>query len=197
MSIHITKHSGKMEGFSSISTNSMTNPYCTKMSKCLTSICNKCYSNRLLKIRKGLYDKLELNSKILSKGVIEMSEIPIINKLYFRFNSFGDLINKIHLINLMRIVKKNPNTTFTLWTKRIHLVKGMIKPNNFILIYSNPIMDNKDIKIPNKIFDKIFNVYSKKYAQENNIQINCKQSCLDCLICYTHNSINIINEELK
>lgn len=196
--VHITKHTGKMNGFESISTNNLSNPYCKLMSSIKTTICYKCYANKLCNLRPSLADKLEQNSKELSEKVLDVKDLPIVNRLYFRFNSFGELINRTHLTNLVNICKVNPRTMFTLWTKRISIVKDLEKPKNLLLIYSNPIVDN----VPNinnlpNVFDKVFSVYTKEFVNEYELEINCQKRCLNCLKCYTKNKIKYISELIK
>jgi hypothetical protein len=101
--IHITQHSGKMLGINSISTNNNSNKFCKKMSKNPKTICSKCYANRLVKLRPSLENRLELNSLELSLNILHFKQIPTINALYFRFNSFGELINETHFRNLVNI----------------------------------------------------------------------------------------------
>ena len=46
-----------------------------------------------------------------------------------------------------------------------------------------------------KHFDRVFNVMTKKYADENKININCAdRKCFECRTCYTGNSVKVINE---
>jgi len=194
--VHITIGSGKMEQINSINTNSLSNPWCIKMSKVEGSICSKCYANRLLAYRKSLESKLEFNSILLSETVLPMKDLPRINALYFRFNSFGELINDNHLANLLNICRANPRTTFTLWSKRIGMIRGIQdKPKNLILIYSNPNL-NRRLDVP-KGFDKVFSVFNAKYIRENSLEVNCKKECMTCLKCYTFNNITEIREGLK
>lgn len=192
----ITIGHGKIEGINSINTNSLNNPYCIQMSKNKDSICSKCYSNRSLKFRTFLKQSLEKNDICLSETKLKLSEIPIINALYFRFNSFGELINKIHYYNLIQICKKNPLTTFSLWSKRKDLILVYKQPKNLILIYSELLINSLNKEIPEG-FDKMFSVFTKSFAKENKIRINCKNSCINCLKCYTFNEIKYIKELVK
>jgi hypothetical protein len=199
MSVHITIGKGKMNQINSINTNNLTNEFCKRNSENPKLICSKCYANRLVKFRKQLEIRLQNNSELLSKKIIARKDLPTINALYFRINSFGEIINKKHLINIFNIAKKNPKTNFTLWSKRVKIFTKemmLIKPNNLQLIYSNPILDNKSEIIP-KNFNKIFTVYSSKYVKDNNIKINCEKNCMTCLKCYKPNKIKYIREKLK
>lgn len=208
--IHITTHKGKLEQIPSINTSSLTNPYCIERSKNQKTICSKCYSNSLSTIRKQLERKLVQNSKVLSENRIPYEKLPTFNNLYVRFSSFGDLINLVHLNNLVRIAIKNPKTTFALWTKRTDIIKEYMKddemfdpyyryefPSNLIIIYSNPMLDKPMYKTP-KGYDKVFQVFSKQFIAETNQKINCgANNCFECLKCYSFNSDEIISEVLK
>jgi len=57
--IHISKGSGKLELINSISTNTLTNDYCSKQAKNKKSICSLCYSQKSLKtFRKNMVNVL-------------------------------------------------------------------------------------------------------------------------------------------
>ena len=78
------------------------------------------------------------------------------------------------------------------------------KPDNLIIIISSLFLNTQwnyeTLPYSSKYWfiDKIFTVYSKKYINDNNIQVNCgSKKCLDCKLCYTKNSIKFINEILK
>ena len=173
--LHISKGSFKLEKIDNISTNTLTNNYCIKQNKKDNIICKSCYSFKGLNFRKNMIPLLQNNSDLLSNNIINEKFLPTIYSLYFRFNSHGELINEIHLQNLINIVNKNNHTNFTLWTKRNDIIKkyfdNNVKPSNLILIYSNPKLD-KPMNKPPKYFDKTFNNviklsfkdYFKKYT---------------------------------
>ena len=111
--IHISKMTGKLDGFKAISSNTITNPYCIKQnaSADVSNICTKCYSHTMLKsYRKNMQPSLERNSQALANNIIPNNDLPIILDAFFRFNAHGELINEIHLINLVNIAIKNPIT---------------------------------------------------------------------------------------
>ena len=66
---------------------------------------------------KNLNACLERNTKILTGRILKEAEIPMINASFFRFESFGDLINVTQVINYFHICKKNKHVHFALWTK--------------------------------------------------------------------------------
>ena len=178
--------SGKMLGIPSLNTDTTTNEFCKSMynSKVENLICRSCYSMSMLKtFRKNCTPKFSRNSKYLSEKVQDRKTLPICPSMIGRFSSHGELINQDHLENLINICLNQPMTTFTLWTKRKDIVNRVLtyrqKPKNLILVYSNPIIDKLDVKLP-KHFDKVFNNVSAKTND-----VNCDSKCLDCMKCYT------------
>lgn len=192
---------GKLDGFKAISSNTITNPYCIKQNASgdPSNICTKCYSNIMLKsYRKNMQASLERNSQALANNILPIDQLPIVLDAFFRFNAHGELINDIHLQNLVNITIKNPSCNFALWTKQNGIIKKFFdnnpKPANLILIYSNPKISTILAKIP-KHFDKTFNNVLETEYQD---QQNCTgQQCKTCLLCYKHNGINTIVEKVK
>ncbi len=191
--VHVTTGGGKMKGIPSVNTSSLKNKFCQAMSKVKGSICSSCYSNRYSKFRTSLEKRLIQNSELLSSRLLTDQEIPMFNSLFVRFNSFGEIINNTHYLNLMAIAKKNPQSTFGLWTKKYAIVMKYEKVDNIKYIYSLSEVDGESpsVKIRNW-FDKVFMVQSKKDER-----INCYQSCIDCLLCYTDNDVKVIREKKK
>jgi len=199
--IHISKMTGKLDGFKAISSNTVTNPYCIKQNASVddSNICTKCYSHTMLKsYRKNMQASLERNSIALSNEILSIDDLPLIMDAFFRFNAHGELINDIHLINLVNIAIKNPHCNFALWTKRNDIIQkyfdNNVKPSNLILIYSNSKISRVMSKPP-KHFDKTFNnVLEDEYTELQ----NCTgQQCKNCLLCYKHNDVNTIIEKVK
>lgn len=204
---HISVMSGKLEGLHAISTNTKTNPYCIKQNQSADeeNICTKCYSHTMLdSYRKNMQPALQRNSDALASHIHPSSELPRIMDLYFRFDAHGELINETHFINLINIARANPGTSFALWTKRTDIVNktlgtgsGYIKPDNLILIYSNPKI-GRILAKPPKHFDRTFNNVLKHEHVE---QQNCTgQKCMDCLLCYkpvSANGVDTIVEMVK
>jgi len=199
--VHISKMTGKLDGFKAISTNTITNPFCIKMNKAKdNSICSHCYSHTMLKgFRKNCQPSLQRNSDLLSSRVLEQEELPLILDAFFRFDAHGELINITNLINYVNIAKKNPHCSFGLWTKRKDIINRYFKDNdcppNLILIYSNPKISNILSKPP-KHFHRTFNNVLEHEEVERQ---NCTgQQCKNCLLCYTpNNGVTTIVEKVK
>ena len=210
--IHITTHGvdTKMEGITSINTPCHMNSQCKKNAQVEGSICQKCYAQRYLNMRKQLRTALESNYNLLTSGIIPLDQLPRFNSMIVRFESFGDLNNTTQFINYLNICEVNPQTTFAIWSKNPHIISevlndmGYKKPNNLIIIISSLFLNTQwnyeALPYSSKYWfiDKIFTVYSKKYINDNNVSINCgSKKCLECKLCYTKNSIKFINEILK
>jgi len=187
------KMTGKMEGMISLNTSSLNNKFCIAMAK-KDLICSKCYSNQMLKMYKNADAAFQHNGRLLSEGKLE--DLPRFNAAFVRFNAFGELINDSHMYNLIKICEHNPNTTFTLWTKKKGIVIKMLgqygKPKNLLLVYSSEEVGVREL-LP-LYFDKVFTVYGKV----SKIDINCgDKKCFDCRLCYTKNRTIYIKERIK
>ena len=195
--LKISTMTGKLKGIPAINTNTLTNEFCQKMhSSSSQCICTDCYSFAMLQgSRKNCQPAWQLNSDILSSDLLGYP-LPQFNSLYVRFDGHGELINETHFINYLLITEHNPKTTFTLFTKRHKLVKKVLetqkKPQNLILVYSNPIVDRITDKKP-RYFSKVFNTTTEKSTRDN-----CTgRKCIECLACYTHTGENVLIEKVK
>lgn len=192
--VHISTMTGKLAGLQAINSNTLTNDFCSTMRK-TDSICRVCYSAAMLSgSRKNCAPAFERNSVLLSAALIPVERLPVINAAIFRFHGHGELINGTHLENFYRIAERNPGTTFSLWTKRRDLIRtGRARPDNFILIYSNPSLDKVMAKPPAR-FDKVFNNVPVQFTGA----ANCTgQKCIDCQLCYTPGGESVIVEHVK
>lgn len=205
--LHITTHSGKLEGMHSISTSVLLNPICKVRSKDPKSICHHCYAQRYAGIRPTLAKALERNTQILINRPITSDDIPTINDRFLRLESFGDVQNTQQAANYLDLSAYYPYTTIAAWTKNVTLYErahndGHEKLDNFILIYSDPVINGHSDEWYNKFFeahplvDYIFVVMDKEHAK--NVEINCgARHCLSCLHCYKKGNKRIIREVLK
>lgn len=202
---YCTNHTGKMNGLHSLSTSVAVNPYCIKRQANGYSICAHCFSASMMKQYKALNEATTRNAEILTASVLPVEVLPLIPSRYFRFESFGDLINVNQVINYFNIARKNPDTLCALWTKNPHIVAKAIaaghdKPANLQIVLSSPLI-NKPIKATKYAFiDKVFTVYDKEGAKA--VNINCgARSCLACGRCYRPNPEGVallyVNELLK
>lgn len=141
------------------STTCMFNEFCKKMQAAgADCICDGCYAATMAKQYKWMDpnkdgdDKKYLKvSKEISSKVYDDDTIPVLNVKnqygVFRIESFGELINTKHAINLIKLIRKNPGVNFGWWTKRPELIARALKEldltanwlkDNCNVIYSNP-----------------------------------------------------------
>lgn len=199
MDLHLTtNHNGKMKNIWSLSTSCKSNPNCERNAKIEGSICQKCYAQRQMKMYKQMHPCYDRNAKILTSEIIPMEDLPSIPVIYFRFESFGDLINWVQCANYFNICKKNPQTKFALFTKNPNIIKECIesgnkKPKNLQIIQSS-LFIGKPQKKAYDFVDKVFTVY----ADCEGVEINCgARNCFECHKCYTKSKVEYINEKLK
>lgn len=204
LGLHFTiNHQGKMKGMSSLSTSPLCNKYCAAYAQDETKICSHCYAQRQMKMYPSMRKCLKQNTDILCNSVIPIDSLPIINRAFFRFESFGDLNNCNQVINYFNICKKNKYTHFALWTKNPNLIKHVLdtgekKPENLQIILSSHYLNTPADISKWGFVDKIFTVYDAEYIAKHNIEINCgAKSCLTCNKCYRKTKEVYINEKLK
>lgn len=196
---------GKMSGINSLSTSVLDNPICQARRKVKGSVCEKCFAAATLRRYSDTQRYLHENFLKMNNGIIENNDLPrLVNDRIFRFESFGDSATVNHVINTFNICYKNPETTFSIWTKNPEFINQVIrmgykKPENLIIVLSSEFLNRPATNRVYKFVDIVFTVYTAEFAIENNININCGgRKCIDCLRCYTkHNGLIYINEMLK
>lgn len=199
--LHITRHSddGKMSGFYSLSTSNLLNENCLRNMKHENTVCYKCYATRSGKRYLKLTTALIWNTVILKKYSLSENQLPdLFNVSYFRFEAFGDVANLCQLRNYVNICRKNPDTNFSIWTKNIEIFRvgfGVLKiqkPENLAIVYSSPMVNmkayaNDELYFKKKyasVVDIRFTVYTKQFSEMQNIEIDCKGKCRNCMKCY-------------
>ena len=197
------KHSGKMSGMWSLSTNCARNPHCIKQQGQPGTVCAHCYVNNIAKRYPAASARWAGNTEALNNEIIPVGDWPHISKEVFRLEAFGDLQSTLQAIHYINFSASNPQTMFALWTKHPEyinnaLAAGYNKPENMIIIFSSFYV-NKPARAPYEFIDKVFTVYGPEYARENNININCgARNCNTCRRCYRKaDGIEYVNELLK
>lgn len=214
--IYTTHTAEKMRGMQSLNTYKKTSSICCYLSQ-HGGICSKCYAEKSIKLyRATLAPVLIYNTLLLKYIDIDADQIPYTNNKYFRFESFSDLQGAQHLLNLIKVCKKNKNTIFTLWTKSGTTFLNMLLnvnynktlPNNLNIIQSaygiNEKPNEQYIKIlnastPSNNAIKYFIVFDNEETRKNSGFYLCKNKCVDCLKCYKKrkkDNILIIAEKL-
>lgn len=206
--LNITTLSGKLTGFFSVNSSPACNERCKARAKNPKLVCNKCYAFSTINRYKGTYLALEYNTLILSNHLFSVDTLRILalptTNGFFRLESHGDVVNVTHARNYIRLVKTHNYLKFTVWSKNLDLWRDAFilegKPDNLKFIASSPEV-NKIMIVPNDckwFVNKVFTVFTKKFARENNIDINCgSRCCATCLLCYSDNNVFYINELLK
>ena len=192
---------GKMEGMCSLNTSPEVNPFCLKMRETADAVCRSCYTKSSERRWERCHTMWSNNYKVLTKNLLKDTEVPFLNIAIFRFQAHGDLGNRTHYKNLIKIVDANPQTVFVLWTKHLKVINrgGIIKRKNLIYVYSTPKLNELKPEKP-KGFDRVFTVYTRPFVRENKqIKINCGgKQCIKCRLCYTPNKdLVFVNELIK
>lgn len=189
--------SGKLKGIPALNTSPLANQFCMKMAKTPGIICEHCYSvAAMLGARKNANPRFVKNYEALQKPV-PPEFMPWPSGPYIRINGHGELGSVVHLENLLNWAEFHPLSRFVLWTKRKDLVNLVLakreKPNNFVLIYSNPKLDKPMREVP-KHFDKVF-----QNVTEDSDEVNCFSACGGCMLCYDkqHEGVQFITEKVK
>ena len=152
-----------------------------------------------------------MNTVFYTTYELTKKNVPQINSLFFRFESFGDIQNTTQVKNYATIARANKHCSFVLWTKNPWIIKmaiaeGLTLPKNFRVIYSLPKVNQavsndlfREIRSEWSFVSKIFAVYDKKTVTEQHININCgARSCMSCRKCYdTANRVKLIREQKK
>ena len=170
------------------------------------SICGFCFSDSQQDYQTSMIPTLSRNYDILNGGILHDDWIPVLNNLYFRGESFGDVGSWIAAANIIRIAAKNPAVHVTAWTKyvpfyRQAIAAGYAKPANLTLVksvrYVNAMPD-PDTDPDRDIVDIWFVVITPEFSAEFHIRITCgARACLACLKCYLRTGGRVIVEQLK
>ena len=193
--------SGKMEGITCLSTSVLCNPFCAARRNKENCICSRCYAASTCSRYSALEKNMARNSELLTSRLFEVSELPTINAMIFRFEAFGDLINATQCRNYFRLCKANPGVRFALWTKNPGIVQraineGEAKPDNLVILLSSATIGERADASRWDFVDKTFTVYAKDQLDDS--QINCgSRNCLTCQRCYRKDSENDVRERLK
>lgn len=189
---------GKMEGMWSLNTSPSINPFCLKMRQSKNAICKSCYSKISEARFKNSKQAWINNYHVLSSSILRAKDIPIFKQDIFRLQAHGDLVNRTHYKNLMKIVEANPQTIFALWSKHLAVINkgGIIKLPNLIYVYSTPQLNCLTPVRPTG-FDRAFSVYTRPFAEAYKVQINCALHCDSCRICYRRGDPVFIRELIK
>lgn len=196
----------KMDRIDSISTSALCNVNCALRAKNPDYVCNKCFARTMLKKYPSLQKKCKRNTLFYTNYELSKKDIPLINATCFRFESFGELFNTLQVKNYFTIARANKQTTFALWTKQPEIIAAAMKeyrirkPGNMIIISSQYDINGINATVYKKHYrfiDKVFSVYTKDFARENGVTINCNGKCVDCMKCYNKQDETVYINELE
>ena len=202
----------KLEGICSISSSVCDNILCKIRQKIKNCICSHCYAYNQQAFQTGLREHNILNGIILRNVLIPVKFFKLLKIVfpYLRIESFGDTANVIQARNYLRIIKAFPEKRCAIWSKNIGIWNQAIqiegKPKNTTYIHSSLKVNQTDDVSKYDFVDHVFTVFTKKFAKEHNIIINCGgKKCMQCILekknCYFRiskkNNTFFINELLK
>lgn len=193
--------SGKMQGIDTISTSCYSNPFCRMRMQDERTVCHHCYSARTQDRYPQMQPLLEENYNIFRKGIPDV--VPYTTSALFRFQAFGEVGFLNEVIYYFLMCYKNPQTKFAIWVKRIDFLRkaienGYEKPDNLQVVYSSLYVNKPSPNPDPSIVDRVFTVYTKDYAKEHNIYVNCGENiCFLCQKCYNADGDKVINEIIK
>lgn len=201
--LHVTMHSGKLQGIQSVSTLSVCNPYCIARMADGDSVCSHCYVQGH-KYKTSLMAHLIANYMRLNSGLLPDNAFPVLTSVYGRIESFGDVSSVIQARNYLKLIRKNPHVRFAIWSKnyaiwaRAFAIDG--KPDNATFVLSSDKL-NVVAEIPAMIrpyVDYVFTVFDLEYVKAHDVKINCGlRHCMECGHCYNRGNPVYVNEILK
>ena len=184
--VSISTMSGKLKGLRAINTSPLSNNWCKVTSRIPGSVCQHCYSARMLTtFRMHANERFTRNHELLSDACIQDAQLPrFYADEYVRIFAHGEFADSTQLENIVRIVELNNLTHFTVWTKRVDLLDTLkYKPDNLQIVQSSLMLNIQDIK--HKYADILFTVYDKEHFDTAKADNYCHgKKCVDCMFCY-------------
>jgi len=186
--VHVSKMSGKLEGFRAVNFNPLTSSFCAKMAQIEGSVCSHCYSRKMIgTYRKSCAKPFTANAELMLDD-LPNSAVPTFNAHEsVRFLAHGDIDTAMQLLNFFVIAFRNNRTQFTMWTKRVDLVGNFanIKPANLKIIQSSVRLNEADELAEG--FDAVFTVYDDADKMPKDTAKYCAgTNCRECMYCYKH-----------
>lgn len=195
-------HTAKMAGMESTNTNNKCNRRCAKNKQCKGSICEHCFADEQINTFPSMAKGLTISYLLLNYTVLPISILPIINRQFFRIESFGDVetvFQAINYCNLMTAHALNTFVQFGAWSKNPDIWAAAFekvgKPDNLSFGVSSLFM-NKVTKVSarfEKYVDFVFTVFeTEEDAHKAGFEINCgARHCLSCLRCYRAHAVKL------
>jgi hypothetical protein len=192
---HFSRLSGKLHGIVSISTSCLDAPWCRAQRYAATPdhVCSWCYARASIMFRKGMDARLRDNRTLLYAAYIAPRVWPQrsdgADVVALRFMSHGDISSVREMNNVMRLAHDAPYDHVALWSKNVRAVQGATVARDARLqcVYSSPLLDVV-AEVP-RGFDRVFTVFTARVPDD---VYECRGTCAECMICYTHNSARSI-----
>lgn len=190
--IHVSKMTGKLEGFQAVNFDPTSSKFCSKMHNVLGAVCKHCYSYKAISsYRKSCAAPFRRNAELMRK-VLKDFQIPrFMPGAYVRLLAHGDMDSLQQLYGFVAIANANPETNFTIWTKRTDFVAKIAKakPSNMTFIQSSMFI-NKPAAIAEG-FDAVFTVYDDEGLMDKESFRCTGKKCSKCMYCYKEASGHI------
>lgn len=176
---------GKLTGFLAVNLNPITSNFCQTMQKKTDYVCQYCYSQAMISsFRKRCGPVFSQNAEQM-KEPLEDWQIPrFMPTDVVRFLAHGDMDTDMQFRNFCLIAKTNPETKFTMWTKRKDIVAVNLVhiPANLRMIQSSRMLGTIDA--PAFGFDAVFTVYEDGVSIPEGMHLCHGKSCAECMYCY-------------
>lgn len=159
------------------------------------SVCAGCYAHKgnylYPTVDKALYRRLKSIKKVKWKDAM----VTLLDgERYFRWHDSGDIQSVQHLLDILEICDRTPNTKHWLPTREYKIVEDTLKlrkvPSNMCLrLSSHMINESGPIVLAKRLGVQISEVYRSGYtcpaSQQNN-------KCQDCRVCWDTDVFNTI-----
>lgn len=196
--IFVSHPKGKMHDIPTITESCECNGFCAAMAKDGRTVCSKCYAHNALQFERYAKARYERNTQLLSGFILPEYMLPRVYSAIARFN---------------------PKTHFTVWTKRVDILRklcknGVSQPENFHVMLSSPFI-GRTLRVELKLWFRdhgwevnFFTVVSlddlRKQYSDNELRergheiITCGgRDCRSCMKCYGNHPHADVTELLK
>lgn len=196
--IKVSTMTGKLEGFQGINFNPLVNKFCKAMAMEKGTVCEHCYSQKMLKtFRSSCVSAFTSNAEIM-KEVVEDQLLPrFMPGSYVRFLAHGELETVYQALNFILIANANPKTNFAIWTKRVAAIdKAMYifdepLPSNLTIVQSGLYVNEDFLKHPTAHI-KFLVVDGQEPSEETGVHLCKGKKCRDCMFCYTQKAGTVV-----
>jgi hypothetical protein len=193
--VKVSKMTGKLSGLLGINFNPLDNEFCAKQAGKEGTVCEACYSRRMLAtFRKMCVAPFTENAKLMSHFIPdqELPRFPV--GATIRFLAHGELQNATQAMNFVRIANANPASSFAIWTKRMDIFQAGVEsfgpvPDNLQVIQSSPVLNKKEDK--HDFADKVFTVYTEEELMPQSDFPCVGNHCADCEHCYAFGGADV------